>query len=260
MVTLGRVTARRNSGEVTYAPAMTILDVLRGDPASRPLTDDSAPLALRARLEAAVGEREEALIVRAPRAESTGLASSAGRMRGILVHELVRLAAAGYDWRNPAVDALAAWRANGPRELVEDLARLDGDERAALRADVEAHAVVLRRTLGTLPPNWLPRSAVRSRVALAGGRLILVDVVDLMAGIVGPRASVALVDVTSAPLSADAEDRVAYHALVQTLRTSRVPLASAMVSTATGDVLSLAVDDDLLERAASSVCAHIEAP
>ena len=239
---------------------MTILDVLRGDPLSRPPADETAPLALRSRVEAWASSREEALIVRAPRAESAGLASSAGRVRGILVHELVRLAAAGYDWRNPAVDALAAWRANGSSELVEDLGRFDADERAALRADLEAHAVVLRRTLGSLPPNWMPRSAVRSRVALAGGRLILVDVVDLMAGIVGPRASVALVDVTSSPLGADAEDRVAYHALVQTLRTSRAPLASAMVSTATGDVLSRTVDDDLLERAASYVRARIEAP
>ena len=105
----------------------------------------------------------------------------------------------------------------------------------------------------------MPRSAVRSRVALAGGRLILVDVVDLMAGIVGPRASVALVDVTSSPLGPDAEDRVAYHALVQTLRTSRVPLASAMISSATGDVLTRTVDDDLLERAAAYVKSCIEA-
>ncbi len=237
---------------------MTILDVLRGDPSARPSTDETIPLALRARLEAAVDPRREALVVRAPRGEG-GFATSAGRLRGILVHELVRLAAAGYDWRNPAADALAAWRANGPRELVEDLTRFEPDERAALRADVEAHAVVLRRSLGSLPPNWMPRSALRTRVALAGGRLLLVDVVDLMAGIVGAHASVALVDVTSTPLGADAEDRVAYHALVQTLRTSRVPLASALVSTATGDVLSRFVDDDLLERAISYVRGCIEA-
>lgn len=243
---------------MTYAPAMTILDVLRGDPSARPATDETTPLALRARLESAVGPREEALIVRAPRGEG-GLAASAGRLRGILVHELVRLAAAGYDWRNPAVDALAAWRANGPRGFVEDLKRFEPDERAALRADVEAHAVVLRRTLGSLPPSWMPRSALRSRVALAGGHLLLVDVVDLMAGIVGAHASVALVDVTSSPLGADAEDRIAYHALVQTLRTSRVPLASALVSTATGDVLSRFVDDDLLERAIAYVRGYIEA-
>ena len=238
---------------------MTILDVVRGDPLSRPLSEESVALALRTRIETWVTTREEPIIVRAPRAEGAALAQSASRVRGIVVHELVRLAAAGYDWRNPAVDALNAWRANGPRELVEDLARFDADERAALRADLEAHAVVLRRTLGSLPPSWMPRSAVRARVALAGGRLTLVDVVDLMAGIVGSRASVALVDVTSSPLGADAEDRVAYHALVQTLRTSRVPLASAMVSTATGDVLSREVDDDVLERAAAYVLRCIEA-
>ena len=48
---------------------------------------------------------------------------------------------------------------------------------------------------------------------------------------------------------ADAEDRVAYHALCQTLRTSHAPLTSALVSTATGDVLYRSVDDDLLARA-----------
>ena len=239
---------------------MTILDVLRGDPLLRPLADEATPLALRARVEAWAQTRAETLIVRAPRGDFTGTAQSAGRVRGILVHELVRLAAAGYDWRNPAVDALTAWRANGPSELSDDVERFDADERAALRADLEAHAVVLRRTLGSLPSNWMPRSAVRSRVALAGGRLILVDVVDLMAGIVGPHASVALVDVTSSPLGADCEDRVAYHALVQTLRTSRAPLASAMVSTATGEVFSRTVDGELLERATNYVRACIEVP
>jgi hypothetical protein len=238
---------------------MTILDVLRGDPQSRPVADEAAAIALRTRIESWAAEREEALIVRAPRGEGHGLAPSAGRMRGILVHELVRLAAAGYDWRNPAADALSAWRANGPSALVEDLTRFDADERAQLRADLEAHAVVLRRTLGSLPPNWMPRSAVRSRVALASGRLLLADVVDLMAGIVGPRVSVALVDVTTSPLGPDAEDRLAYHALVQTLRTSRVPLASAMLSTATGDVLVRTVDDDVLEHAATYVRSCIEA-
>ena len=89
------------------------------------------------------------------------------------------------------------------------------------------------------------------------GHLTLVDVVDLMVGVVGPRASVALVDVTSSPLGADAEDRVAYHALCQTLRTMHVPLASAILSTATGEILSRDVDAQLLERGASYVASAV---
>ena len=239
---------------MTYAPAMTtILDVMRTDAQSRAPHDESVASGLRRRIETWAVARDETLVVRAPRAPGPLVASSAGRVRGMLVHHLVRLAAAGYDWRDPAFDALAAWRTSAPRELVDEVARFDAEEHAQLRADVEAHAVVLRRALGTMAPGWFPRSAVRARVVLASGRLHLVDVIDLMVGLVGPYASVALVDVTSSPLGPDAEDRVAYHALCQTLRTAHVPLASALVSTATGDVLSRPVDDELLERAVGYV-------
>jgi hypothetical protein len=244
---------------VTYAPAMTtILDVLRGDPLTRPLCDESVADTLRGQLDELAAGLESGLVVRTPRGDSVNIAPTTGRVRGMLVHQLVRLAAAGYDWRNPAVDALVAWRANAPAELVAEVARFDADERAQLRADLDAHAVVLRRALGTLAPGWLARSAVRARLVLAGGRLTLVDVIDLMVGVVGPRASVALVDVTSSPLGADAEDRVAYHALCQTLRTSHAPLTSALVSTATGDVLYRSVDDDLLARAVRYVRGAVE--
>lgn len=245
---------------MTYAPTMTtILDVMRGDPQSRPLNDESVANELRRRIEEWAGEQEEPLIVRAPRGDGPIVATTVGRVRGMLVHQLVRLAAAGYDWRNPAHDALAAWRTNASRELVDEVTRFDAEERAQLRADLEAHAVVLRRALGALAPGWFARSAVRARVVLAGGRLSLVDVIDLMVGLVGPHASVALVDVTSSPLGPDAEDRVAFHALCQTLRTSHVPLASALVSTATGEVISRTVDDELLERALAYVHGALEA-
>jgi hypothetical protein len=230
----------------------TILDVMRRDSEMRAASDESVASELRARLEVCA---HEATLVRAPHGDLANVASSMGRVRGMLVHQLLRLAAAGYDWRNPAVDAMAAWRASAPRELVEEVARFEPDERAQLRADLEAHAVVLRRALGPLPASWLPRSAMRTRTLV--GHLTLVDVVDLMVGVVGPRASVALVDVTSSPLGADAEDRVAYHALCQTLRTMHVPLASAILSTATGEILSRDVDAQLLERGASYVASAV---
>jgi hypothetical protein len=64
---------------------------------------------------------------------------------------------------------------------------------------------------------------------------------------------VALLDVTTSPLGEGAERVMRYHALVQTLRTSIVPLRTSMFSTATGELWSANVDDELLSRAVGDV-------
>jgi hypothetical protein len=74
--------------------------------------------------------------------------------------------------------------------------------------------------------RWMPRTSLRAYQRLAGGNVVLRDVVDLMVGTTASvEASVVLLDVTTSPLGESAERVMRYHALVQTLRTSVAPLA-----------------------------------
>jgi hypothetical protein len=54
-------------------------------------------------------------------------------------------------------------------------------------------------------------------------------------------------------LGEGAERVMRYHALIQTLRTSTVPLRTSIFSTATGELWSTDVDAELLSRAVDDV-------
>jgi len=113
-------------------------------------------------------------------------------------------------------DAVATWRAEvGANELIQQLDALDDDDRARLATDVAAHCVTLTRALGEIPARWMPRSAVRATQRLAGGNVVLRDVVDLMIGAsTSDVASIALFDVTTSPLGEGAERSMRFHALM----------------------------------------------
>jgi len=250
---------------------LNVMDVLRGERTSRPPTNSSAAAGLRAALEDGIYEllgpelRSEPLIVRASSlrhgaqtfdATGTSLAS----LRGILINHALRLLSAGVEIDDPCAELLAAWRAEVGRTELTDLAdRLDDDERARLSTDLTAHWVTLKRSLGPLSNRWLPRTSLRAYQRLGGGNVVLRDVVDLMVGTTtGDVASVALLDVTTSPLGEGAERVMRYHALVQTLRTSIVPLRTSMFSTATGELWSTDVDGELLLRSITDVFQSID--
>jgi hypothetical protein len=152
-------------------------------------------------------------------------------------------------------ESLVAWRAEtGANELTRLVDQLENEDSARLSADVEAHWITLKRSLGSLPSRWLPRTSLRAHQRLAGGNVVLRDVIDLMVGTTsGVTASVVLLDVTTSALDEGAERVMRYHALLQTLRTSIVPLRSSMFSTATGELWSSDVDDEMLRRSLAEV-------
>ena len=197
--------------------------------------------------------------LRQPVATTELAASPTGRLRGVLVNQVLRLLSVAMVVDDPFEDALAAWRAEGPRgALHEAFEQMDADDRARLETDVNAHCVTLRRALGDVPQAWMPRSSVRAAQHLAGGAVVLRDVVDLMVGSVNRDvASVALFDVTTAPLGEGSERAMRYHALVQTLRTSTMPLRTAAFSTATGELWTQDVDFALLARSVDEVLAVV---
>jgi hypothetical protein len=255
---------------VLDASPLNVMDVLRGERSSRPPANASAAAGLRATLEDGIYERiggqlrDEPLIVRASSLRESAAfdATTAplAQLRGILITHALRLLSAGIDSNDIVADLLAVWRAEVGHNTLTDLVdRLDADDVARLATDVMAHWVTLKRSLGPLSSRWLPRTSLRAYQRLAGGNVILRDVVDLMVGTTsGEVASVALLDVTTSPLGEGAERVLRYHALVQTLRTSVVPLRSSMFSTATGELWSTDVDDELLRRSVDDVFATIE--
>lgn len=243
-----------------------LIEVLRGDRARRPRRDDVSAPGLRALLEDHVfavfgaARLQRTVAISSATLTNAGFVrdlsdSSLGRARGTLVATLLRLLVARFPVADPYADALSAWRAEHPHDhLLDVVSHLDDDQQARLRADVTAHGTTLARMLGTVPSSWRPRTSQRVRQLFGGGHVCLSDVVDLVVGSAhGEVASVALVDVTTSPLGPGAERAMRYHALMQTLRASVVPLRTSIFSSATGELWTLDVDHELLLRAVDDV-------
>jgi hypothetical protein len=256
---------------VLDATPLNVMDVLRGERESRPPANASAAAGLRATLEDGIYERlgpdlrSEPIIVRASSLRQGPLVfdpttAPLAQLRGILITQSLRLMSAGVEIDDVCAELLLAWRAEvGRTDLTDYVDRLDADELARLSTDLTAHWVTLKRSLGPLSNRWLPRTSLRAYQRLAGGNVVLRDVVDLMVGTTsGEVASVALLDVTTSPLGEGAERVMRYHALVQTLRTSIVPLRTSMFSTATGELWSTDVNDELLWRSVTDVFDALE--
>jgi hypothetical protein len=247
----------------------TVVDVLRGDRAQRPRRNTTSAAGLRAQLEdgifAITGDDAPATPIvvrpsslRQPIAATDLSLSSLGLLRAALVTQLLRLRCVGVAIENAFDDAIEAWRADAGDALLAKFERLDADDRARLATDVVAHDVTLSRALGALSSHWMARTCVRASQRLAGGRVVLRDVVDLTMGAHNAgTAAVVLLDVTTAPLGEGAERTMRFHALVETLRTSIVPLRTATFSTATGELWSRDVDAALLTRSADEVLGAI---
>lgn len=243
------------------SPHLSLLDTLRGDRRQRPARDVALASGLRAQIEDDLFDifgdalMERPLLLRAsglrPANADQMPPSPIARVRGVLVGYLLRLLSVGASIESPFESALAAWRCDRPaNELLAYVESFDGDERASLASSLDAHAVTLAGVVGTVAGRWLPRTHVGAYQRLAGGNVVLRDVVDLMVGsTASPCASVVLVDVTTAALDEHFEAIIRYHALVQTLRTSTVPLRTSVFSTATGELWSRDVNDDLLRVA-----------
>lgn len=255
----------------TTAPE-SIVGALRGDRSSRPPRDIESATALRSQLEeeiaAVLGARARMapLVIRSSslgRVRDTAhLADTASaRLRGVLVNELLRLHVVGVVVTRPFEDATAAWLSEQSNaELVAHFEQLDPEELARLATDVTAHYVTLSRAIGRFSQQWTTRTAQQASQRLGGGRVLLRDLVDLVAGSsTSEVTSVVLVDLTTAPLGENAERAVRYHALVQTLRTGVVPLRSAVFSTATGELSTRDVDGELLAEGVTDVIAAVRA-
>lgn len=251
-------------------PPNSVLDALRhGD---RPGRDAQAAARWRAQLELVLGDAlgptmpDLPVVVSAAtlgrRADVLDLHDSArARLRGALVSVLARLHAVGTPVGDAYEDAVAAWSAEVPAPgLRACFDALDADGRARLATEVTAHYVTLSRALGALPPAWPVRTAQRTSLRLAAGRVLVRDSVDLVLGASdADSTSVVLVDVTTSPLGENAERALRFHALVETVRAGEAPWRSAILSTATGELWQRDLDDELLARALEDLVASVYA-
>lgn len=266
------------------APANELLAQLRGDVARRPRVDPGLAGGLREWLEDGVAEAAGALpsgippvlvsrrslvaasalsldpgtqVDRAGSADPVRPDGGATRVvtvplaRGALVGMLFRQLVTTGRIGDPIADALAALQVDDrSADIVDFLRRLPAGERAAVHREVAAHAAILVSRWPAVAPGWLPRTRDRCSIPLAGGRIVLAGVMDLVLGAPseGP-ASVCLVDVRSGERRAEHRADLHFHGLLETLRSGAAPFRLATYYTGSGEIDAEDVPDALLTAA-----------
>ena len=248
----------------TTAPT-SVVAVLRGDLADRPERNTWSGPTARLDLEATLRSVEHlALPVTVRTSEITHGgplegAGSASQLRGLLLNAALRLLVNGVALDDFFYDPLRAARSTSDAYVSELISHLNADQMARLEADVRSHVSTLRHRLGRVPSAWLPRTSLRSSVALGGGSVLLRDDVDLVLGHTGAADShVGLLDITTAPLGAWSERLLSYHALVYAMRTHVVPLRVGLLSTATGELVTRDGTPELIATGAQNVISYIQ--
>ena len=170
--------------------------------------------------------------------------------RAVLVTVLFTQRVLGGTVSHPMDDALSALEADvTAAPLTHEIHQLDPDRFSLLAAEVTAHYEVLSQHLSCIRSAWLPRFQVRSTLSLHGNQVTLNATTDLMLG-PPPRdvASVALFDVTTAAHDEHTVDELRIRALIETLRSGVQPFAVASLSSATGSLELLEIQEaDLVD-------------
>lgn len=164
-----------------------------------------------------------------------------GAMTGVLFRQLVACGSVG----DPVVDALDVLAADGHgADIASHVAGLDPQERASLEREVRADAATMASQWPAIPCSWLPRTGDRMAVPLAGGRVVLLGIGDLVLGAPpADRESVCVVELrTGGPSAGDRLGRCLL-GLLETLRSGAPPFRVATYYPATGDLVSEEVRD-----------------
>jgi hypothetical protein len=171
---------------------------------------------------------------------------------GRLVHTLFRQLVMGGSLGDPWHDALDGLAAAGSTEVVRRCEALAGPERNALAERVAAHAGHLVNLLPKLAPGWMPRTDDRVAIPLAGGRVVLHGVFDLLVGVPRPgAASLCALGLTTGRPWAWERRSLHFLALLETLRSGSPPFRLALIESATGRYGAEDVREDHLRAIAS---------
>ena len=136
---------------------------------------------------------------------------------------------------DPLGDALDALAAEGSDELVDRIESLAGTERAWLAETVASHASQLAGLVPRFAPGWLPRTDDRIAIPLAGGRVVLHGVADLLVGVPQPDvASLCALGLTTGGPWARERRSLHFLALLETLRSGTPPFRLALLGVGHG--------------------------
>jgi hypothetical protein len=285
---------RRPSSLAAAVPAGgEVLALLRGDATARPSFDPGLAGGLRAWLEDAAygvvasrGELAPALVLGPREVLGTGPGSAGSGAAGVadgeaddarlseeavvsrLVHVLFRRlvvdGAVGGAVDDPLGDALDACRAEGPGGVgaatVASVEAMDDGSRKALGTVVAGHAAHLADLLPRLAPAWMPRTDDRVAIPLAGGRIVLHGVFDLLVGLPRPdAASLCALGLCTGGSWARERRSLHYLALLETLRSGTPPFRLALLETGSGRYGVEDVREEHLRAIASHLAAWLGA-
>jgi len=250
-----------------------VLALLRGDTAARPRFDPGLAGGLRAWLEdaaydviAARGEHAPPLFL-GPRQ----LLGSADELDGRdgreltdrlvlsrLVRALLRQLVQTGEIEDPLGDALDALHASGEEADTAEIESLSAPARAVLAETLALHARNLTGLVPRFAPGWMPRTNDRVAIPLAGGRIVLHGVFDLVVGLPQPRtASVCALGLSTSGPWAAARRSLHYLALLETLRSGSPPFRLALLESASGRYGVEDVREEHLRAIASHIAAWL---
>jgi hypothetical protein len=293
MVLVTPPSLRPSGGHAAAAPERAtgdeVLALLRGDASARPRFDTGLAGGLRAWLEdaafAAVSQRSAGAppLVLGPRrllgpAEGARptLATAAG-LEGVVpddgedgdrlsdeivvaraVHALFRQLVHAGTIDDPLTDALDALDARGAHDVVRWVEQRSDAERDALRDTVAQHAARLVALVPRLAPGWLPRTGERVAIPLAGGRIVLGGVFDLLIGVPdADAASLCAVGLSTGGPWPRERRSLHYLALLETLRSGTPPFRLALLDSSSGRYGVEDVREDHLRAMAAHVAAWL---
>ncbi len=245
--------------------------MLRGDASARPRFDPGLAGGLRAWLEDAayevvatrgehapplfLGERQ---LLGSPTEPVGGESLSDDAVLSRLVHALFRQLVHTGEIDEPLGDALEALRAGEGGAVVRHVESLPAPVRAALSETVASHAGTLLDHVPRFAPGWMPRTDDRVAIPLAGGRVVLHGVFDLLVGLPQPgTASLCALGVSTGKPWAWQRRSLHYLALLETLRSGIPPFRLALLESATGRCGVEDVREEHLRAIASHIAAWL---
>jgi hypothetical protein len=275
-----------------------VLALLRGDAAARPRFDPGLAGGLRAWLEdaaydvvAARGEHAPPLFL-GPRqllrshdeqGDGEGVGGDSADVDGVpgggggdggggdhgaatdrflfarLVQALFRQLVHTGEIHDPLADALDAVRASGDEADVRRMESLPEGARAVLAETLAVHARNLSGLVPRFAPGWMPRTNDRVAIPLAGGRIVLHGMFDLVVGLPQPRmASLCALGLSSDGPWAVARRSLHYLSVLETLRSGAPPFRLALLESASGRYGVEDVREEHLRAIASHIAAWLE--
>lgn len=179
-------------------------------------------------------------------------------IRARLVRALFRqVVAAGAPGEDPLGEARTALAVDpAAQDLVRHLDTLDDRARVALSAELESHLSHVARLTPRFSAGWLPRTADRVAIPLAGGRVVLLGTFDLLVGAPVPgTATLCALGLATGGRWSQARSALHFLALLETLRSGSPPFRVALLHTGAGRYSA----EDVTEEHLRVIAAHVAA-